>query len=300
MSGYLIAGSYDRSFSLSDYLLKRALRILPAYWAALFFSLVIGITLSKLPLASFITAPLTWRYIACNLTFTNFLQPSLPGLFLHNPSGAAVNGALWTIKIEITFYLLVPLITLWSRRFGAWKVLPPVFFASACFHAALDRLHHPVLAKQLPGQLCFFAIGMMIHQSFRLIDTYKRSAWMCALVALGAYFAVGGVALEAIAAGSAVLLFALLTPPVAGPTKYGDLSYGIYVFHYPIIQTLVSVGIFDTHPKLAIYIVFFMVTILAIVSWNMLEAPSLRLSHRKRVQYSQATSIPNPLPSGLV
>src|ERR1019366_4557767 len=46
MSGFLIVGSYERSPTFRQYLTKRARRILPAYWAALLFSLVLGAVLT--------------------------------------------------------------------------------------------------------------------------------------------------------------------------------------------------------------------------------------------------------------
>jgi peptidoglycan/LPS O-acetylase OafA/YrhL len=277
MSGYLIVASYERSSSFISYVRKRALRILPAYWATLLFSLLLGSALSTLPLSQFAESFDTWKYIFANLTFANFLHPSLPGLFVHNPEDSAVNGALWTIKIELMFYLLVPAIAALCRRFGAWQSLLVLFLLSILYQAGCERLHQPKLAKQFPGQLCFFVVGILVHYHLPLIFLYRKWVLAITVFAYCAYLTLGGIALEAIAVPLAVFCVAFLFPHVQGPTKYGDFSYGIYVFHFPIIQALIAVGLFDKSPCLAMGTVFASVTLLAIASWKLIESPSLRL-----------------------
>ena len=49
-----------------------------------------------------------WNYLLANLSFQNYIEPCLPGVFESNKI-CAINGALWTIKIEEAFYLLVPI-----------------------------------------------------------------------------------------------------------------------------------------------------------------------------------------------
>jgi peptidoglycan/LPS O-acetylase OafA/YrhL len=79
MSGCLIVGSYENSSSLRKYLEKRAKRILPGYWLALLFTLVIGVTFSTLSPSVFLRSPDTWKYTSANLGFLNFIHPNLPG-----------------------------------------------------------------------------------------------------------------------------------------------------------------------------------------------------------------------------
>lgn len=275
ISGYLIIASYERSSSLWSYLEKRARRILPAYWAALIFSLILGTIFSEISAVEFWKSTATWKYIFSNLSFANFLHPTLPGLFLHNPAQLAVNGALWTIKIEVLFYLLVPGIVILCRRFGPWQILSVIFLLSAVYRTASERTGHLSLATQLPGQLCYFAIGSLVYYYSSLFCKHRYWMWGIAISSYIAYLLVDGIILRAISISLIVLCFAFLFPRFQGPTKYGDFSYGIYVFHCPIIQTLIALGLFQRYPRLAVGVAFGLATIAAIVSWNLIERPFL-------------------------
>jgi peptidoglycan/LPS O-acetylase OafA/YrhL len=107
-----------------------------------------------------------WRdYVLFNLALSNFSAPSLPGVFLSN-SVAAVNGSLWTIKLEVAFYCLVPVIVWMVRRWGYLSVLSAICLLSIAwkigFTVAAEHFHAEFLlklGKQIPGQLAFFAGG---------------------------------------------------------------------------------------------------------------------------------------------
>jgi peptidoglycan/LPS O-acetylase OafA/YrhL len=283
MSGYLIVASYDRSSSLSSYLKKRARRILPAYWAALIFSLVLGTVFTSLPASVFWQSYDTWKYILANLSLANFLHPALPGLFVNNPAESAVNGALWTIKVEVLFYLSVPGVAVLCRRFGKWQALSTIFFLSICYRALCEHTNHPTLATQFPGQLSYFIVGSMAYYYHHRFREVRTSAWIIALSTYILYLATDWMALRAFSVPLLVLCFAFFFPRVIGPTKYGDFSYGIYVFHCPIIQTLVGWGMFLLHPTLSVAFVVLVVTLLAVASWNLIERPSLGRKPEQRL-----------------
>ena len=106
ISGALVYGSWERSRGLADYTSKRVRRLYPAYIVVILIPALISATLS-------FGQPGAWQeivgYISANLVFLNFLAPSLPGLF-EEQRHTIVNGALWTLKIEVMFYLAVPLL----------------------------------------------------------------------------------------------------------------------------------------------------------------------------------------------
>jgi len=72
------------------------------------------------------------KYALANLLFLNFLHPDLPGLFADNRLHA-VNGALWTLKIEVMFSLSVPLLVYAMRRWGHWQVMLLVYATSILY-----------------------------------------------------------------------------------------------------------------------------------------------------------------------
>jgi peptidoglycan/LPS O-acetylase OafA/YrhL len=120
ISGFLIFMSYENSKSIRNYFLKRARRIYPAYFFVILLSALLGYFFSSYPLINYFS--FEWlRYIFFNLLYLNFIAPNLPGVFDGNLMHA-VNGALWTLKIEVLFYLSVPLIVYLSLKFGRIKV----------------------------------------------------------------------------------------------------------------------------------------------------------------------------------
>ena len=96
-----------------------------------------------------------------NLAFANFLQYDIGGV-LHGLHVPGINPSLWTLKIELGFYLIVPLVFLAIRRWG-FKSLLAIFLASVVYEVVALHLGDPRFAKQLPGQMQFFVVGMALY-----------------------------------------------------------------------------------------------------------------------------------------
>lgn len=282
MSGCLIVASYETSSSFMHYIGKRARRILPAYWAALAFTLLIGFFFTSLPKAVFLKSVDTWKYAFSNITFLNFIHPTLPGLFTNNPVMDSVNGSLWTIKIEVMFYFFAPLLVYLCRRWGRWQTLSGVFLFSLIYKSACERLHHDSLALQLPAQLGFFSIGAFIYYYYPWFAKHGRSFWIGALSSYVAYLFTDWTFFRVIGISFLVMCVGLLFPIRKGQIKAGDFSYGVYVFHFPIVQIFLAVGIFHNHPLFSIGSVAVIVACLSFASWHLVEKPYLQRSRAKR------------------
>src|ERR1035438_833360 len=145
ISGMLIYRSYVRSSSVSSYLEKRVRRIYPAYFAIIALAAGALCFLSSAPVSQYFGAGF-WKYLGANLLFLNFLAPSLPGVFTGNDL-ATVNGSLWTLKIEVAFYLFVPVMHYLCNRFGTKKVIGAIILFSCswkygfAFLASIDHSH---------------------------------------------------------------------------------------------------------------------------------------------------------------
>jgi len=168
VSGYLIFMSYDRSASVWNYTKKRIRRIYPAYFTvvvlcAVGLGFVSGIEVDRYFSDEWL------KYLAVNLVFLNFLKPDLPGVFDTNRIHA-VNGALWTLKIEVMFYISVPFFVLVFKRFGTKKSLVLVYFVSIVYAwlcsqlgSMPERAIYQELGRQLPGQLAYFMAGAFYY-----------------------------------------------------------------------------------------------------------------------------------------
>ena len=67
--------------------------------------------------------------------------------------------------------------------------------------------------------------------------------------------------------------------------KYGDFTYGVYIYHFPLIQVFIHFGLFDIYSPLLMFIsTIILVLFLAILSWNYIELPFLPPSRKKRHQ----------------
>ena len=107
ISGYLVTKSYLSSDNFFQYLEKRVRRIYPAYILAILFCVAVGFCTTNLNTIDFVSHPGLIKYLVANLAFLNFLQPNLPGALPYNEI-PALNGSLWTIKIEMMLYFCVP------------------------------------------------------------------------------------------------------------------------------------------------------------------------------------------------
>jgi peptidoglycan/LPS O-acetylase OafA/YrhL len=249
VSGFLIFMSFERSSSLASYAGKRMRRIYPAYFTVVMLCALALFAVSSQTAAQYFSA--AWlKYVLSNLAFLSFLQPSLPGVFEANKL-AAVNGALWTLKIEVMFYLAVPVFVLLFRRFGRLRVLVityalSVAYAALCAQAA-DRTGAGLyleLGRQLPGQLSYFMAGAFFYYHLDVLERHAGRFMAAALAILAVNLVWPLAALEPFALATVVAFFGLFLY-VGNVGKYGDFSYGVYIVHFPVIQILLHCGCFE-------------------------------------------------------
>ena len=166
VSGFLIALSYKRSHDVWAFYVRRIFRIYPMYACVVLVQT--AILMSLLPGGPLSAPESTLRYLATNLVMANFLQYDIAGMLNGLPT-PGINPSLWTLKIELGFYLIVPLIIMAVRRWG-WQVLVFIFVASVAYDA-LTTAPRQFARQQLPGQMQFFVVGMafaMFRQPVRL------------------------------------------------------------------------------------------------------------------------------------
>ena len=283
VSGFLIFMSYENSGSVSAYFGKRIRRIYPAYVFVILVSVLLGSVFSSYDWSDYWSFPLL-KYLAANLLFLNFLQPNLPGLFQDNLL-QAVNGALWTLKIEVMFYLSVPLAVMAFTRLGRLPVLVVLYVGSVIYSAAMGALAEQTgsglyleLQRQFPGQLSFFVAGAAGYYYFQYLSRHALPLMVAAVAAFVLRDWLPWALVQPLALGMVVVYIACFFPHLGNFGKYGDFSYGIYIVHFPILQLLIAYGYFETAPWLALLSATVLVVAAAILLWHMIEKPFLRRS----------------------
>ena len=287
ISGFLITKSYDKSKSLGDYIKKRANRLLPAYIFIILFTAFFLVFISSLSFNSYFTDNEFYKYLASNLIFLNFLHPCLPGVFTKNIM-CAVNGSLWTIKVEVCFYIIVPFLVLLTRKVKHRLLLLVILYGLVLVHnfflakylAPKNFSLYFTLSHQLPALMTYFISGMILHFYFNFILKYKGILAAVALPIFIFEYLHHYQYFLPIALSLLIFYFSYSAnfKFLNHFGKYGDYSYGIYIFHFPIIQLFVFLGLFNfNHNKwLSFSLLISLIILTAIFSWNYIEKRFLK------------------------
>lgn len=251
ISGFLIFMSHERSQSNMGYFIRRVSRIYPAYVVVVLACVLIGGVFSDYPAKDYFFSEKVIIYLCANLVFLNFLQPDLPGLFLENRL-TAVNGALWTLKVEVMFYICVPFISMAFRNFNRVFVLGIIYVSSLVYFSYMGEMASRTglgvyleLQRQVPGQFAFFVVGAMCYFYFGYFYKYKNIFLAVAILLVAFQYYLPWPYIQPIALGIIVIYAAYCVPYFANFSKYGDFSYGIYIVHFPILQILIAQRLFD-------------------------------------------------------
>jgi peptidoglycan/LPS O-acetylase OafA/YrhL len=285
ISGFLIAKSYENSKTIKSYIIKRIKRIVPAYSILIVFCAVFFWVLSTNSLSNYFLNAQFWKYLVANLTFQNYIEPCLPGVFENNTI-CTVNGALWTIKIEEAFYLLLPLFY-WLVKFkkiNFYALSFVIYVASVSYFNYFVSIDMYKIAKQLPGTLAFFISGIIFYKNFNFFLKWKHHIILPSLLLfIIEQYVFQTQILKPITYGFMVFYIAYSIKWLNDFGKYGDFTYGIYIYHFPIIQLFVYLKWFNEYnPFIISSIALLFVVVLAIFSWHLIELPYLSESRKAR------------------
>jgi len=272
ISGFLVMMSYEKSNTIQEYFSKRIRRIYPGYITVIIITSFLGFAFSTYSFQSYFS--INWiKYILANLSFMNFLHPELPGVFSRNPN-TSVNGALWSLKIEVMFYMLIPFISLASKKYGKFKTIALLYVIAFVYRDYILNLFHlysPEFARQLPGQLSYFALGIAGFYYYEKFGKIKNNfIWISIAIAF-LYITVGLEYVEPIILASFIFYFSFCIPYLGKFSKYGDLSYGLYIIHFPVIQALVSVNLFTERPFYSLLLTIFISIFASYTLWHLVE-----------------------------
>lgn len=274
ISGYLIAGSRLR-LRLVPFFWRRTLRIMPAFWACL---LITGFVLA--PLSTLLSGETYqlgdgWQYVTTNF-WLQINQWNVGSTLSSVPFAGVWNGSLWSLWYEFGAYLAagvlltIPLV----RRHRPWVlgsllVLLMVLGAAAAGPLQIDT----VLYVQTIRLGSYFLAGMLLHSLRDQIPVNRWWALASLLILVGLFWS--GLADHFGPLPMAYLIFWL---GATLPTRIGavnDISYGIYIYAFPMQQFTVLLGFGHGNVVLHSIGAFLLALPLAAASWFWLEKPLL-------------------------
>jgi peptidoglycan/LPS O-acetylase OafA/YrhL len=289
ISGFLIYRSYENSGSLRRFAENRFLRLYPGLWACFVVSL--GLV--------FATGYLQWQVLG-DPSFLTWAGAQLSFAQFYNWEGmrafgsGVLNGSLWTISVELQFYALTPVAWLLLRgrpramlaAIAAFLIFNVVYLAFVDLSTTVGKL---VMVTFVPW-FYMFLLGAWVSTTPGVLDRLMAIKWRWLLlayavgmgvsVALGLPYLGNDVSpLVFLPLGALVLKAAFAWPHVADRLlRRNDISYGLYIYHMPVINVLMWFGLIGSTTWLVVGVVA--AVVLAILSWLLVERPALKLKRR--------------------
>ena len=286
-SGFLIYDSFTRNQNLKRYFKNRFLRIFPALWICFFLSILLLLIFKIInPLDLMSSTILKW--VAAQITIFQFWTPDV----LRNWGVGTPNGSLWTIPVEIQFYIALPFILLMFKRVKIIYKLTLLMIVSISFNLYLgassnsETLIDKLIGVSILPYLFYFIIGIIIREYWRFFKVFfinKFIYWIIIYLISCYIFNIGpaycprdffGYIINFLLA-FVTISFAYSTPLFEKLLRHQDISYGIYIFHMLIVNSFVQLG-YKKDVKYFFYSVL-LTMMIAFLSWNYIEKRALSL-----------------------
>lgn len=293
VSGFLITRSRQGKSTIFRFFWRRVLRIFPAFWTVLLIT-------------AFAFGPLAWwrekgtfaGYFSVNYESPLTYFPSNMFLALHQRNigglGANIplgheggfdwNGSAWTLIYEFKGYILIGVLGLFgflAHRYlgvviaGCILILNFMLWTGAGNIPALTPFLHNIFNIMFMAPFAFGILFALLGDKIKIDD---RVAAACAGAAVIAY-CTGGWNTWGQFAFCYFIMWCAIRLPLRNWEKHGDLSYGIYIFAWPLMQLAAYFGL-QNHGWFVYHLVIVVgVHILAYLSWHLIEAPAMSLKN---------------------
>ncbi|MBB4041501.1 peptidoglycan/LPS O-acetylase OafA/YrhL [Microvirga flocculans] len=287
ISGFLVTQSLMRR-SLSSYIAARVLRVFPALAVVILLqTFALGPLLTKLPLEDYFNSPRTYAHLQKISVF--FGSSYLPGVFSENPL-RSVNGSLWTLSIEVFFYGVLPclaLMGLLGRSVIVMIVALIVFYAIAVENYGLGwnnqggKIFPSVPMYSALKQGIFFLSGAALW-IFRDRIKINVVIFMMSIFILFVIRNNQNKQYFLFFALPYIVIYLALVRPIhlPGHGKVGDISYGVYIYAFPVQQLIIASLGRDIGPIILTAIATPITLIFAVFSWIYIEKPALSLREK--------------------
>jgi len=280
ISGYLVTQSWEETGSLARFAAKRSLRLYPALAACLLvLTFALGPAVTALTAADYFGDASTWDFLGWNLLLHTD-QNSLPGVrFTELGIGNIVDGPFWSLPVEVAMYAMVAALGL-LRLIRLSVLAGLIALGLVCLW--FDTTRYFEFIGSVGWMLGFFATGMALFK-LREGGIVDGRLALLALAALAASVPLGAFIPMFPICGGYLTIYLALHPgiPAIPAARFGDLSYGLYIYGWPVEQTVLYLRP-GTSPLTLFAIALPVTAVLALLSWHLLEKRALRLKPRRR------------------
>ena len=294
IGGYLITKSYESDHSIVKYAIKRFFRIWPPLVVSvLITALFIAPFFSTYSISDYYKDPLLVYHCVRNI----MLYPifALPGVYTNNPLPNTVNGSLWSLPVEVMMYVWVPIIVLivFGKKEKINFILMLFITAISCVMQIMHVLYfqnvHLIIygsdLAQAMDLIPFYLIGMLF--TFKYLKKYLNIQVAVLLLIICSSITVPfeyGYLLTYTVFPYIVFSIAFAKNPFFGskiPTRKWEISYGLFLFGFPIQQSVESLVI-ENNIQLdfivELLISLSLTVVLAFLLHNFIEENVVRLS----------------------
>jgi peptidoglycan/LPS O-acetylase OafA/YrhL len=289
ISGYLVIGSWRRDPCPIRYLARRCLRIFPGLVVVVLLSaLILGPIVSSYSFAAYFKSPLLIGYLKNIALFPIY---ALPGVFTTITYPNAVNGSLWSLPVEFSLYILTPLFVLRGRGQSLRICLSVIALCAISLYLLHVRpiASNPVLygtpltAALDTAPYFFLGAAWQIMADKRIFNTQIALLAVLMLSLVPSSALLYEIALYFVLP-YAILSFCLARPALFGWVgRYGDFSYGVYIYGFVVQQTVSFYFHTQARPHLNFLIALIPTVLLAAASWHYVEKRFLLLKPKREI-----------------
>lgn len=292
ISGCLIYASFEKDRNLLKYTSRRVFRIFPLYIFIILaqYLLMLFWALQDFDYSYTTVIKGSIKYLGANLALMNFLDYQL--LDVLKGVSKAINGSLWSIKVEVVFYIFLPFLGFFLTKSFKWKFITLYLISLVLWYICQNIPSLTFLKSQLPAQLFWFLLGMLLFR-YKDVFTFKHLIWIdglsIILFVLTKLIGIDHPLLTELVyfpafAFSIVYLFSMTR--VGVPALKQDISYGVYLLHYPIIVTFKYYGLLSANYWISLSYVFVLVYVSSYFLHIMIEKPFMALGRKMKTERS--------------
>ena len=296
ISGFLIYSSFDRNKdNITQFFVNRFLRIYPALWVCFLVTVVLLIFEFNGNIQNLFSIPMLGWSIS-QLTFFQFYTPEI----LRFWGVGTPNGSLWSISVEIQYYLIIPILyLLFTKSKTFWLPFSLVFLLCVMTNIYIGQvtLTSPNLVSKfgwvfIVTHLHYFLIGIAINKYWKQLKPFFEHRFFIWMISYGLFIGIfhfylgfrlashwilspfnliGFIMLGGVTFSLAYSFYGIGNKLLKG----NDISYGMYIYHMLVLNFLIQRECYFDIQYLFVAIIA--TSVLATISWRVVEKPSLKL-----------------------